>query len=103
MSVIFRPLGKVREMVQSIGYDISYAYDDLVFADHSLFIIKFDDENPQNLQLFFNEDCDKLEAQKIEVQLLTEAQKAALNLYRMGAFSINQKTDAEELEITFLN
>ena len=101
MSIQFRPLGKVREMIQSIGLDISYAYDDLVFADHSLFIIQFDDKKAHLLKLFFNVDCEAQELKRIEKLLGAEAQLAGLIIEKKGTFSLHQKVEAEELELTF--
>ena len=101
MSIQFRPLGKVREMIQSLGLDISYAYDDLVFADHSLFIIQFDDKKANLLKLFFNIDCEAQELKRIEKLLGAEAQLAGLIIEKKGTFSLQQKVEAEELELTF--
>ena len=101
MSIQFRPLGKVREMIQSIGLDISYAYDDLVFADHSLFIIQFDDKKSNFLKLFFNVDCEAQELKRIEKLLGAEAQLAGLIIEKKGTFSLQQKVEEEELELTF--
>jgi hypothetical protein len=39
-----KPLGKVRELVESAGMAISYAYDDLVFLDHNAFLLQFDED-----------------------------------------------------------
>jgi len=101
MAVIFRPLGKVREMVQSIGYDISYAYEDLVFSDHSLFIIQFDDIRPMVLILHINVDCDPYEAKKIEKLLAAEAQIAGFIIEKKTGFSLSQKEGVEELDVMF--
>ena len=39
-----RPLGRVKELVESAGMSISYAYDDLVFLDHNGFLMQFGDD-----------------------------------------------------------
>jgi len=101
MSIVFRPLGKVRELVQAIGFDVSYAYDDLVFSDHSLFILQFDDKNVQKIKLFFNSDCVASEAYRVEQLLVMEARVAGLDIELKGRFSLNQKEGTEELEVKF--
>lgn len=101
MSFVLRPLGKVREMVQAIGYDITYAYDDLVFADHSLFILRFDDTNSQHVFLYINSDCNKETEQEIISKLLDESKRAQLTIEMSGHFSIDQKENSEELELIF--
>lgn len=101
MSIQFRPLGKVREMVQSIGFDVSYAYDDLVFSDHSLFVIQFDDKRSNVLKLYINVDCIMQESKRVEKLLGAEAQLAGLIIEKMGTFSLSQKEGTEELEVKF--
>jgi len=39
-----KPLGKIKELVEAAGMQISYAYDDLVFLDHNAFLLQFDDD-----------------------------------------------------------
>jgi hypothetical protein len=101
MSIVFRPLGKVREIVQAIGFDISYAYDDLVFSDHSLFILQFDDTILQKINLFFNSDCIETEVDRVKQLLITEASIAGFEIDAKGTFSLNQREGAEELEVRF--
>ena len=38
------PLGKLKELVESAGMGISYAYEDLVFLDHNAFLLQFSDD-----------------------------------------------------------
>jgi DNA-binding IclR family transcriptional regulator len=40
-----KPLGQVKELVESLGMEISYAYEDLVFLQHNGFLLQFDDGN----------------------------------------------------------
>lgn len=39
-----KPLGKLKELVESVGMGISYAYEDLVFLDHNAFLLQFGDD-----------------------------------------------------------
>ena len=97
----FKPLGKVREMVQSTGMDISYAYDDLVFSEHSMFIIRFDEKDDKKLHLHFNKDCNFTEAQVMEKRLVTSGKIGGFEIARAGVFSVEQIEGKEELEIKF--
>lgn len=38
-----RELGLVREALEGAGMDLSYAYEDLVFLDHTSFLLQFTD------------------------------------------------------------
>lgn len=102
MNIPLRPLGKVREIVQSVGLDISYAYDDLVFSDHSVFILKFNDDRENELHLYFNADCNPSEANELEGKLTAAAKTGSLMVKREGFFKIFQKEEAEELQIEFI-
>jgi hypothetical protein len=101
MDVIFRPLGKVREIVQWTGLDISYAYDDLVFGDHSLFIIQFDDTRERHLKLYFNVDCARPESFKLEQQLLAASQAEGFVMTCSGSFAVNQEEGQESINLKF--
>ena len=103
MNLQIRPLGKVRQIVESIGMDISYAYDDLVFSDHSLFIIQFFDKDPKVLYLHFNIECEQKEAVSVEKKLKLACTDAGFNLKRIGRFALRQLDGDESLEISFLS
>jgi hypothetical protein len=101
MTITFRPLGEVKMILEEAGIELSYAYDDLVFVDHTAYLFQFDDKNPANLKLFFNTEIDKEEASSIEKKLIPIAQKRKFRLTNSGYFSVKQKEDTEELEILF--
>ena len=50
-------LEKVRFIIKdACGLDVAYAYDDLVFAEHGLFIIQFTDKAGNQLGCWFNNE-----------------------------------------------
>jgi hypothetical protein len=97
-----RSLGKAREMAQASGFDISYAYDDLVFSEHNVFIIKFHERDNSKLYLYFNVDCDPKEAIIIEKKMKKYGPVSEMGVVRKGYFSIKQVEDQEELELSFM-
>ena len=97
-----RPLGVTREILESIGMQISYAYDDLVFVDHTAFLIQFDDENPQNLKLYFNVECAIEAAKRLEAGLTDAAMNKNFTVSNCGKFELKQKDGVEEFEIRFI-
>lgn len=99
--MILRDLEKVRVMLkEATELDIAYAYDDLVFPDHTAFIIQFDDDNVNNYFCYFHEDC--LPDSKTEIlnNLTQTLKKHRSTLVSKGSFNLNQK--GEEVEIKFL-
>jgi hypothetical protein len=102
MEVPFRPLGKVMEIASSTGLDITYAFDDLIFSEHSIFIIRFDKNIEDLIHLYINCDCEELTASRIKQTLLDEAKKQKLNLIDSGKFRLQQRINSEEIDIEFI-
>lgn len=101
MTITFRPLAEVKMMLEETGNDVSYAYDDLVFVEHTAFLIQFDDQKPANLKLFFNTEINRVDSTSIMENLQPAAQKRKLKLVDSGYFRLKQKEAAEELEVLF--
>ena len=101
MTIAFLPLAEVKMMLEETGNDVSYAYDDLIFVEHTAFLIQFDDEKPENLKLFFNTEIIKAESDSIEKKLAPIAKKRKFNLINCGYFTLKEKEDSEELDVLF--
>ena len=101
MKIPFRPLGKVRELLDTIGFEVAYAYDDLVFSDHSMFILRFDDEVPEKMYLYFNSECIFAEAKKVSDALILAGKVGQFKIINSGHFDISQAEDREELAVKF--
>lgn len=96
-----RPLGITKDILGSIGFEVSYAYDDLVFVENTAFLIQFDDVNPENLKLYFNVDCEAETAQTLEARLTDAAKAQNFTVQNSGKFELKQKEGVEEFEIKF--
>ena len=101
MNTLLRPLGKIRDIVLSTGLDISYAYDDLVFSENSVFIIQFDEFMEDKIHVYFNSDCFSKEAAVLEKRLRIAAQIGGFTLLNSGNFTLEPKGSREEIEIHF--
>lgn len=97
-----RPLGIATQIVQDTGLAVTYNYDDLIFVEHNPFMLQFDDENTNNLNLFFNVDCEQAAAEKLESQLKTAAAQRQFTITSSGKFEMTQKEGTEELSIKFI-
>ena len=97
-----RNLDKIRYILkEAVGQDISYAYDDLVFPEHTAFLLQFDDSNENNLFCYFHKDCIPDDRQQISEKLYNVCTDEKCTLTLKGAFELTQK-EGEELEIQFL-
>ncbi len=96
-----RDLEKVCQIIKSAtDLDVVYAFDDLVFPDHSAFLIQFDDQNTSNLFTYFHEDCNPEDQLSILENLTQVCQQEKCTLIPKGAFNLEQK--GEEVEIKFI-
>lgn len=101
MSTIqFRPLGEILEIIQQIGFDISYAYDDLLFSSYNVFILRFDVSNQKQIWLHFNKDCQLEKRITIQEQLKKVSGKK-FELLDGSLFSVQQLEGKEEIELKF--
>ena len=101
MTIPFRPLSEVKMMLEEAGTDVSYACDDLVFVEHTAFLLQFDDENSANLKIYFNTDIDDSQAAAEQKKLLPFVEKREMTLTPAGKFTLKQKEDSEEIDILF--
>jgi len=97
----FYELEKVRFIIKdACGIDIGYAYEDLVFSEHGLFIIQFL-ENSKELGCWFNIEC--MEPNKVQMfnSLAKSATLNGMELRYKGKFEMSQKDSSEEIDIKF--
>ena len=101
LNTTYRPLGLVISLVETTGIDVTYAYDDLVFAGESVLILQFDDIKRHNLHLFFNEDCIKTDADRLEHKLKAASRDFGFDILRSGNFTLQQNEGREDLSVSF--
>lgn len=95
-------LEKVRFIVKdACGLDVAYAYDDLVFAEHGLFIIQFVDKVGRELLCWFNNEIIEVDEINMFDSLAKSAMLNGSNITYKGRFVMTQKGDGKEIEIQF--
>ncbi len=94
-----RPLGKITALLADLKLEVTYAYDDLVFVQHSAFLLQFTDD-PNKLKLFSNTECDPKEAQETVTDVVTEFGKAGLVVLPAGRYKLTPNEN-ETLNIEF--
>lgn len=95
----YRPLGLVANALEDCGLSVSYAYEDLIFVESTVALIKMC-EKPEDIILYINSECPEQEAGSLEARLTTAARRQGLSLSTGGRFKLNQKAE-KELDITF--
>jgi len=87
------------ELVESLGHEVTYAYEDLIFINHNDFLLQFTRE-PDTLDLFFNTVCSDDESGKIMTGMIDEASKRGLTILRKGTYTMKEAPD-NTLQIVF--
>lgn len=92
-------LTPIIKLVEEMGLEVTYAFEDLVFVEHSAFLFQF--FTSQKIALYFNKDCPDDDASQLEQQVINSGAKKELTIMRKGRFSISQKEGEENLELLF--
>jgi hypothetical protein len=96
-----RPLGTVVQLLEELGHEVTYAYDDLVFVDDNDFLLQFENSGPA-LNLFFNQSCQKKNAENVEQSIIPAADKKGLSIIKKGHYIVTEQAD-ENLRIEFFD
>ncbi len=95
-------LEKVRFIIKdACGLDVAYAYDDLVFAEHGLFLIQFMDKAGRELLCWFNNEIIEVNEINMFDSLAKSATLNGSNITYKGRFEMTQKEGGDEIDIQF--
>lgn len=101
--VEFYNLEKVRFIIKDgTGLDIAYAYEDLVFAEHGIFILQFLKGTASSVYCWFNNECEEKERISIFNSLKVSATLNKMKIEYKGKFEMNQKEGVEQIGIRFI-
>jgi len=99
--MIYRDLEKVRTIIdEATGLEVSYAYDDLVFPDHTAFIVQFDDTQATNFFCYFHIDCNLEDQKELEKKLTASCLNQKCTIIFKGGFKLEQQ--GESVNIHFI-
>ncbi len=97
-------LEKVKFIIKdATGLDIAYAYDDLVFAEHGLFLLQYLDNESTQFACWFNAEVYEKEEIKIFDSLVKTALLNKSTITYKGRFCMKEKVGSEEIEIEFVD
>lgn len=88
------------ELIEALGHEVTYAYEDLVFINHNDFLLQFDAADPNALDLFFNTECDAAEADQVAARMIPEGIEKGLIIRRKGTYTMTE-AEGDNLQITF--
>lgn len=100
---VLYPLYKVEALLKEAGYEISYAYDDLVFINHSKILIQFSSRADHELILHIHKTCDQEEQDQIFSDLYGLAKKQGTELVAGELFDFHKADEPDNVTIQFYN
>ena len=98
MTIPVKPLGLIKNLIESVGLDVTYVYDDLIFIEHNAFMLQMGEQG-ENIGLWFNIDCDIKERPKILHSLHGAAAGLSLSVELQGTYSMSSGTENESFQL----
>lgn len=96
------PLEKMRFIIKdACNLDITYAYDDLVFAEHGIFLLQFLNTEGTEMACWFNNEVNESDEINMFDSLVRSASLNTCKITFNGHFSMQQKAGSEEIELKF--
>ena len=92
-------LAAVRNIVESIGMEIGYVYEDLIFLDHNALILQFS-TNEETVLIHENSEADRDSLQATIILLANAAEKFAMRFVTGKSFTLARAED-ENLRLEF--
>jgi hypothetical protein len=101
MGVQYRPLGMIKETLEQIGIEVTYAYEDLIFIQHNHFLLQF---GKVGEILFYsaNVAATEAEAQQFFTAVQAAVSGKGITLLRRGPYQLTADAD-ENLSLHFLD
>lgn len=99
MSIPYRPLGIITEVIEQMDLEVTYAYDDLVFISHNAFLLRMGDKG-QTVHLYFNEESEADKRDMMQDELTRLAVARGLEIVYSGTYKMQTRED-EQLDIHF--
>lgn len=100
MALPYRPLGVVKQLLDEIGAEVSYAFEDLVFIQHNPFLLQF---GKVGEVLFFYANVETKEdvARQLFAAVQAKAEGEGITLIHRGRYRLTE-AEGENLSLEFL-
>jgi len=94
-----KPLGVIKNIVETVGTGISYAYEDLVFLEHNGFLLQFTD-NDRELMVHTNSEADETVISRDIGRLIEAGLTHNIFFVHGNVYTLSQEDD-ENIRIEF--
>ena len=100
MALPYRPLGLVKQFLEEIGIEVTYAFEDLIFIQHNAILLQFGKVG-EILFCYTNEDADAVEATQLFAAIQAKAGDHGITLVQRGRYRLSE-AEGENLSLEFL-
>nr|WP_321465251.1 hypothetical protein [uncultured Desulfobulbus sp.] len=100
MTLPYRPLGVVKQLLEEIGAEITYVYEDLVFIQHNPVLLQFGKVG-EVLFFYVNVDTPEEAAGQMFTAIQEKAAAEGITLIHRGRYRLSEGED-ENLSLEFL-
>ncbi len=83
----YRPLGLLKTVVESLGFEVTHCYEDLVFIEHNAFLLRME-ERGELVSLFFNVVSDLEKRKEIAERFIDEGKTHDLVISCPGTYQM---------------
>jgi len=101
MTIPLHPLGIIKNLVEAVGLDITYTYEDLLFIEHNAFLLQMSETDGAAVGVWFNEDSTPADRPVLFSRLQAEGRKLSLQLESKGTYALSGGEDGESFELRF--
>lgn len=99
MEIPYRPLGIITEVIERMGLEVTFAYEDLVFISHNAFLLRMG-QTGEKVHLYFNEESQLDKRDLIHEQLTALGAECDLLILQNGTYVMKPRDD-EQFDIHF--
>jgi hypothetical protein len=100
MALPYRPLGVVKQVLEEIGLEMTYAYEDLIFIQHNPVLLQFGKVG-EILFFYANVETADMEAGQLCTLIQAKAGGQGITLLHRGRYRLSE-ADGERLSLEFL-
>jgi hypothetical protein len=100
MTLPYRPLGVVKQLLEEVGMDITYAYEDLVFIRHNPCLLQFGREG-EMLFFYASVETGAAKAKELFSAIQAKALGQGITLVYRGRYRLSQ-AEGECLSLEFI-
>jgi hypothetical protein len=99
-AIPFRPLGILKTVLESLDFQVTHCYEDLVFIEHNAFLLRME-EKGEEVSLFFNSESEAGKRAGIAASLAGAGKLHRLVILRRGTYRLIANAADTTLSLEF--